>query len=205
MTSPALEAAPLAPARSPAANDEIVLSVRNVSKHYKLWTSPTERLRYSLLSQAHRTLRRVLPTNSPPLTALGRRRAALHEDFTALHEVSFEVRRGESLGILGRNGAGKSTLLQIIAGTLRPSTGHAEVYGRVAALLELGSGFNPEYTGRENVYLNAAIVGFSKAETDAKFDDIAAFADIGQFLGPAGQDVLQRHDGAAGVRGANGR
>ena len=182
MTSPTLEAAPLAPAQARTEENEIVLSIQNVSKHYKLWTSPTVRLRYSLLSQAHRTLRQVLPAGSAPLTALGRRRDALSEDFTALHEVSFEVRRGESLGILGRNGAGKSTLLQIIAGTLRPSTGHVEVYGRVAALLELGSGFNIEYTGRENVYLNAAILGFSKVEVDEKFDDIAGFADIGQFL-----------------------
>ncbi len=182
MTASPLAEAPLAPAAAPTAEDEVVLSVQNVSKHYKLWTSPGERLRYSLLSQAHRTLRRVLPANSAPLNAIGRRRAALHTDFAALHELSFEVRRGESLGILGRNGAGKSTLLQIIAGTLRPSTGHVEVYGRVAALLELGSGFNVEYSGRENVYLNAAILGFSKAEVDAKFDDIAAFADIGQFL-----------------------
>ncbi len=92
------------------------------------------------------------------------------------------MRRGESVGIIGRNGAGKSTLLQIIAGTLQPSTGKVDVYGRVAALLELGSGFNLEYTGRENVYLNAAVLGFTKDEVDAKFDDIAAFADIGQFL-----------------------
>ena len=132
MSSPTLEAAPLALAETRPEENEVVLSVQNVSKHYKLWTSPTERLRYSLLSQAHRTLRRVLPARSAPLEALGRRREALYRDFTALHEVSFEVRRGESLGILGRNGAGKSTLLQIIAGTLRPSTGHIEVYGRVA-------------------------------------------------------------------------
>ncbi len=161
---------------------DIVLSVHRVRKDYRLWASPSVRLRYSLLSQAHRSLRWVMPPGSAPLRAIQRRRDGLYQDFTALHDLSFEVRRGESLGILGRNGAGKSTLLQIIAGTLRPTTGHVAVYGRVAALLELGSGFNVEYSGRENVYLNAAILGFSKAEVDAKFDGIAAFADIGQFL-----------------------
>ena len=173
---------PPAPAMPAGLEGSVVLSVQGVSKHYKLWKSPSERLRYSALSQAHRTLRTVLPEDSAPLGALRRRRDALHRDFTALHELSFEVRRGESLGILGRNGAGKSTLLQIIAGTLRPSTGHVDVYGRVAALLELGSGFNPEYTGRENVYLNASVIGMTRAEVDGKFDGIAAFADIGQFL-----------------------
>ncbi len=181
MSSPSLAALPLPPP-DPQPADDVVLSVRHVSKHYKLWTSPSERLHYSVLSQLHRTLRTVLPKESAPLAALRRRRDSLHQDFTALHDVSFEVRRGESMGILGRNGAGKSTLLQIIAGTLQPSTGSASVYGRVAALLELGSGFNVEFTGRENVYLNASLLGFSKAEVDAKFDDIAAFADIGEFL-----------------------
>ena len=183
MSSTTLEAV-VSPSAVQAKEDanEIILSVRGVSKHYNLWDSPSERLHYSLLSQAHRTLRRVLPSNSGPLEALRRRRDALHKDFMALEELSFDVRRGESLGIIGRNGAGKSTLLQIIAGTLNPSTGYVEVYGRVAALLELGSGFNPEYTGKENVYLNASTLGFSKAEIDAKFDEIAAFADIGQFL-----------------------
>ena len=160
----------------------MVLSVQGVSKHYKLWTSPSERLRYSMLSQMHRTLRSVLPEGSAPLAALRRRRDALHQDFMALEGLSFEVRRGESVGIIGRNGSGKSTLLQIIAGTLRPSTGRVEVFGRVAALLELGSGFNPEFTGRENIYLNASILGLTKDETNRNFDDIAAFADIGQFL-----------------------
>ena len=163
-------------------DDDVILSVHGVSKHYKLWSSPSVRLRYSLLSQAHRTLRQVLPKHSAPLRSLQRRRERLYRDFTALHELSFEVRRGESLGIIGRNGAGKSTLLQLIAGTLRPSTGRVDVYGRVAALLELGGGFNPEFTGRENVYLNASILGLSHEETDARFDDIVAFADIGQFL-----------------------
>ncbi len=160
----------------------MVLSVQGVSKHYKLWTSPSERLRYSALSQLHRTLRSVLPKDSALLAALRRRRDALHQDFMALEGLSFEVRRGQSVGIIGRNGSGKSTLLQIIAGTLRPSTGRVDVYGRVAALLELGSGFNPEFTGRENIYLNASILGLTKEETNRNFDDIAAFADIGQFL-----------------------
>ena len=182
MSPPTLEAVRATSSQNGAATAEAILSVQGVSKHYKLWSSPGDRLHYSALSQAHRTLRGLLPESSAPLTFLRRRRDRLSKDFTALHELSFDVRRGESVGILGRNGAGKSTLLQIIAGTLRPSTGSVEVAGRVAALLELGSGFNLEYTGRENIYLNAAIVGFSKAETDAKFDDIAAFADIGQFL-----------------------
>ena len=182
MSSPTLEIDPLTADAAELEDEDLVLAVHNVSKHYKLWSSPAVRLRYSLLSQAHRTLRTVLPRGSAPLNALERRRNALYQDFVALHELSFEVRRGESLGILGRNGAGKSTLLQIIAGTLQPTTGHVNVYGRVAALLELGSGFNLEFTGRENVYLNASVLGFSRSEVDAKFDDIAAFADIGPFL-----------------------
>ncbi len=160
----------------------VALSVQGVSKQYKLWASPTERLRYSLFSQLHRTLRAALPEGSAALAALRRRRDAWHREFTALQALSFEVRRGESVGIIGRNGSGKSTLLQIIAGTLRPSTGRVRVRGRAAALLELGSGFNPEFTGRENVYLNASILGLTEEETHRKFDAIAAFADIGQFL-----------------------
>jgi lipopolysaccharide transport system ATP-binding protein len=96
--------------------------------------------------------------------------------------VSFSVGRGEAIGIVGRNGAGKSTLLQMIAGTLTPTAGTVEIHGKVAALLELGSGFSPEFTGRENVYLNAALLGLSREETDARFDDIATFADIGSFI-----------------------
>ena len=182
MSSPILETLPAVPPPPEPEDDDVMLAVRGVSKHYKLWTSPSKRLHYSMLSQAHRTLRTVLPKDSAPLAALRKQRESLHQDFTALEELSFEVRRGESLGIIGRNGSGKSTLLQIIAGTLRPSTGRVDVYGRIAALLELGSGFNMEYTGRENIYLNASILGLTKEETNAKFDDIAAFADIGQFL-----------------------
>jgi lipopolysaccharide transport system ATP-binding protein len=184
MSSTTLEAPTLVAAVPVAVSDteDVVLSIEGVSKHYKLWASPSLRLKYSLLSQVHRTLRTVLPTDSAPLTALARQRDALHQDFAALEKLTFQVRRGESVGIIGRNGSGKSTLLQIIAGTLRPSTGRVDVYGRIAALLELGSGFNMEYTGRENVYLNASILGLTEKETNASFDAIVDFADIGQFL-----------------------
>lgn len=103
-------------------------------------------------------------------------------NFYALRDISFVVRQGDSVGIIGRNGSGKSTLLQILAGTLRPTTGEVAVNGSVAALLELGSGFDPEFTGRENVYLSAAIRGLTRRETDAKFAEIAEFADIGEFI-----------------------
>jgi lipopolysaccharide transport system ATP-binding protein len=100
----------------------------------------------------------------------------------ALRGTTFRVRKGEAFGVIGRNGAGKSTLLQIIAGTLQPSNGHCRVNGRVTALLELGSGFNPEFTGRENIYLAGGILGISRAEMDSKFEEIVRFADIGRFI-----------------------
>lgn len=114
--------------------------------------------------------------------ALWRRRKLLHREFWALRNVSFTVQRGESVGIIGRNGCGKSTLLQIIAGTMTPTEGEVRVTGRISALLELGSGFNPEFTGRENVYLNAAILGIPRHEMERRFAEIAAFADIGDFI-----------------------
>jgi len=140
---------------------DTAISVQNVGKCYRIYDRPHDRLKQMFLYQ------------------FGRRYG---REFWALKDVSFEVKKGESVGIIGRNGSGKSTLLQIIAGTLQPTTGSVQVNGRVAALLELGSGFNPEYTGRENVYMNASILGLTRAETDARFDEIAAFADIGQFL-----------------------
>jgi ABC-type polysaccharide/polyol phosphate transport system ATPase subunit len=104
------------------------------------------------------------------------------KEFWAVRDVSLELRRGETLGVIGRNGSGKSTLLQMIAGVLQPTTGQVRVNGRVAAMLELGSGFNPEYSGRENVFLNGAIFGVSRAEMEKRFDAIAAFADIDEFI-----------------------
>ncbi|WP_261379325.1 ATP-binding cassette domain-containing protein [Denitratisoma sp. DHT3] len=146
----------------------MVISIQGLSKSYQLYERPSARLRQFFYPRLQGWLGR------PPRT--------YYRDFWALRDVSFEVRRGETFGIVGRNGAGKSTLLQLIAGTLNPSQGSVAVTGRVAALLELGSGFNPEFTGRENVYLNAALLGFDRAQTDARFDEIAEFAGIGEFM-----------------------
>ncbi|MEQ9359176.1 ABC transporter ATP-binding protein [Coleofasciculus chthonoplastes] len=138
---------------------EIAISLTNVSKCYKRYNRPLDRLKEI-----------VLP---------GKSRA---QAFWALRDINLEVAPGETLGIVGQNGSGKSTLLQIIAGTLTPTTGEVWVNGRVSALLELGSGFNPEFTGRQNVFFNGQILGLSREEIAAKFDNIAAFADIGDFL-----------------------
>jgi lipopolysaccharide transport system ATP-binding protein len=113
---------------------------------------------------------------------LSRAETKFYSEFWALRNLSFEISRGETVGIIGKNGAGKSTLLQIICGTLAPTSGDVETRGRIAALLELGSGFNPEFTGRENVYLNAAVLGLKKSEIDERFDQIAEFAGIGDFI-----------------------
>ena len=139
---------------------DILVSVRSVSKCYHLYQRPQDRL----------------------WQAFWRGRRQYYREFWALRDVSLEIRRGETIGIIGRNGAGKSTLLQMIAGTLTPTSGEISVNGRIAALLQLGSGFNPSFTGRENVFLNGAILGFSEMQIAERFDDIAAFADIGDFL-----------------------
>ncbi|POA55090.1 MULTISPECIES: ABC transporter ATP-binding protein [unclassified Pseudomonas] len=110
------------------------------------------------------------------------RRKQYFREFWALRDISFSVRKGETVGIIGCNGSGKSTLLQIICGTLTPTSGEVQTAGRVAALLELGSGFNPDFSGRENVYMNAAVLGLSREETDTRFSEIEAFADIGSFI-----------------------
>lgn len=142
---------------------DIVIRTAGLSKCYNIYDQPRNRLLQGL-------------------QALWRGKTQYARKFWALSDISFEVKRGECLGILGRNGAGKSTLLQLIAKTLEPTSGAVEVKGMVAALLELGSGFNPEFTGRENVYLNASILGLRDEEIERKFDDIAAFADIGDFI-----------------------
>ena len=159
-------------------SSDTVIKVDRVSKAYTIWSSPSARLHGPLLGQVGQMP--FLPTSVRDWCGAHSRQS--FKNFYALKNISFTVARGESLGIIGRNGSGKSTLLQIIAGTLMPTEGDVTVNGSVAALLELGSGFNPEFTGRENVYMNTAIRGMSREETDAKFDEITDFADIGDFI-----------------------
>ena len=139
---------------------DAAISVKNLTKTYRIFGHPGDRIKQAF--------------------TLGRVR--FHREFTALKDVSFEIKRGETVGIIGRNGSGKSTLLQLICGILKPSSGSVKINGRVSALLELGAGFNPEFTGRENVYFQGAVMGLKRFEIDARFGQIAAFADIGEFI-----------------------
>ena len=138
---------------------EVAISLNNVSKSFRRYARPVDRLKEI-----------VIPSKT------------YCDDFWALREINLEILKGETVGILGRNGSGKSTLLQIIAKTLTPTTGKVNVEGRVSALLELGSGFNPEFTGKQNVFFNGQILGLTQKEVENKFDEIAAFADIGDFI-----------------------
>lgn len=143
-------------------SSESVICISGISKSFPVYEKPHHRLM--------QMLRR------------GGAKHSFYKEFHALRHIDFEIRKGEALGILGRNGSGKSTLLQIICGILTPSHGEVIVRGRIAALLELGAGFNPDFTGRENVYLNGSVLGLTRSEIDARFDEIAAFADIGDFI-----------------------
>jgi lipopolysaccharide transport system ATP-binding protein len=148
--------------------DRLAIRVRGLAKHYMLY----DRSEHRLLQMTVPRLQRLL----------GMRQRRYYQEFVALRDVDFEVWRGETVGIVGRNGSGKSTLLQTICGNLAPTHGEVHVHGRIAALLELGAGFNPEFTGRENVYLNSAILGIPRNVTEARFPEIEAFAGIGEFI-----------------------
>ena len=141
--------------------DEIAIKVEDLTKIYKLYDKPTDRLKESL--------------------GLSRNKV-LSKDHYALQHVSFDVKKGETIGIIGTNGSGKSTILKIITGVLNPTGGNLTVNGRISALLELGAGFNMEYTGIENIYLNGTMIGFTREEIEKKIDDILEFADIGEFI-----------------------
>ena len=139
---------------------DIAIEVSHVTKQYKLYDKPMDRLKESL----------------------GLSRKKRYKEIYALKDVSFNVRRGECVGIIGTNGSGKSTILKIITGVLNPTEGSVAVRGRISALLELGAGFNQEYTGLENIYVNGTVMGFSREEVDARLNDIISFADIGDFI-----------------------
>ncbi len=139
---------------------DVVIAADGVSKIYAVFDSPLDRLKQGIF----------------------RGRRQFYHEFTALRDVSFSVHKGDTLGIVGRNGSGKSTLLQLLCGTLTPTAGAVHVNGTISALLELGTGFNPNFTGKENIYLNAAILGLSKKETTERYDAITAFADIGAYI-----------------------
>ena len=140
--------------------NSVVISLNNVSKSYKLYESPADRLKESL-------------------HPFGKK---YHKKFTALHNINLEVSSGEILGIIGKNGSGKSTLLKLITGVLTPSAGKVETKGKISALLELGAGFNPDFTGVENIYFYSMILGLERKQIDEIFDDIVAFADIGVYM-----------------------
>lgn len=141
-------------------NNNIAIKVENITKVYQLYDKPQDRLK----------------------EVLNPFKKSYHHDFYALNDVSFEMKKGETVGIIGRNGAGKSTLLKIITGVLTPTNGNVEVNGKIASLLELGAGFNPELTGLENIYLNGTLMGFTHEEMEGKVDTILEFADIGDFI-----------------------
>jgi lipopolysaccharide transport system ATP-binding protein len=144
----------------PMSSDDTVISVRNLTKTYRMFSHPGDRLKQAMTFGS----------------------CKYHTAFTALDHVSFDVTRGETIGVIGRNGSGKSTLLQIVCGVLKPTLGVVHTQGKLAALLELGAGFNPEFTGRENIYFQAALMGLSEHEINDRFDRIVEFADIGDFL-----------------------
>ncbi len=149
-------------------SNQVAIKVKNLIKCYHIYDNPRDRLKQFVVPRLQR-----LAWQNPK---------QYFREFWALKGVSFEVKKGETVGIIGRNGSGKSTLLQMICGTLTPTSGSIQTHGRVAALLELGSGFNPEFTGRENVYMNASVLGLNNQEIDSRFDDIVAFSDIGDFI-----------------------
>lgn len=149
-------------------SESLSIHVKGLSKRYEIYAQPADRLKQMVMPRLARTV--------------GKRQRTYFKEFWALRDVTFDVRRGETVGIVGRNGSGKSTLLQMVCGTLHPTGGVVNVHGRIAALLELGAGFNPEFTGRENVYLSGLLYGIQESELRKRFQSIVDFADIGDFI-----------------------
>src|SRR5690606_38865843 len=149
-------------------SNESTINVTGLSKCYNIYSKPADRLKQSIVPRVFSLLGRPLPI--------------YYREFWALKDLNMDVKKGETVGIIGRNGSGKSTLLQMICRTLTPTHGAIETKGRITARLELCSGFNPEFTGRENVFLNGAILGLSQAEIEDRFDATTAFGDICEFI-----------------------
>lgn len=149
-------------------SEPVVMTLDNIGKCFQIYSHPRDRLKQFLLPPARRMI--------------GLQQRSYAREFWALRHISIEIKKGEAIGVVGKNGSGKSTLLQIMTGVLAPTEGEIQTRGRIAALLELGSGFNPEFTGRENVYLNGSLLGFKRSEIEHRFDNIAGFADIGDFI-----------------------
>ena len=149
-------------------SENLIIRIDNLCKHFKIYNSPRSRIKQLIYPYIWQLF--------------GQKPKQYFREFWALKNISVDIKKGETVGIIGRNGSGKSTLLQIICGTLSPTSGTVSVRGRIAALLELGSGFNPDFTGRENVYMNATILGLSTVEIDTRFHKIVEFADIGEFI-----------------------
>ncbi|HRH92119.1 MAG TPA: ABC transporter ATP-binding protein, partial [Agitococcus sp.] len=152
-----------------SSNSDIAISVNGLSKCYQIYNKPNDRLKQFFIPRMQSLLKQSVKQ--------------YYREFWALKDVSFEVKRGETVGIVGRNGSGKSTLLQLICGTLTPTAGQVSVNGRIAALLELGAGFNSEFSGRENIYLNGAILGINSKEMEKKVSAILSFSELGDFIG----------------------
>ena len=165
MTTPTDSYSPDQPTGAHGHNDLIAIEALDLSKCYRIYQHPRDRLRQAIWPRNRRG-----------------QRIQLYREFWALQPLSFSLERGRTLGVMGRNGSGKSTLLQLLCGTLTPTTGAVKCRGRIGALLELGSGFNPDFSGLENIYLNAALLGLKRQEVDAQIDNILGFADIGEFV-----------------------
>ncbi len=149
-------------------SSDFAIRIKNVSKCYQIYDAPRDRLKQFIFPRLQRLLRR--------------KPKQYYREFWALKDVSFEVKKGETMGVIGRNGSGKSTLLQLVCGTLAPTTGEIQINGRVAALLELGAGFNPEFTGRENARMNMSILGLNQASVELRLDEVIRFAEIDDFI-----------------------
>ncbi|MES2823714.1 MAG: ABC transporter ATP-binding protein [Pseudomonadota bacterium] len=163
-------------------SNDCVIKVSKLSKCFQIYEKPEDRLKQSLFPR----LQKLVGLNTKNY----------YQEFWALKDINIEIKKGETVGIVGKNGSGKSTLLQIICGILNATLGTVETKGRIAALLELGSGFNPEFTGKENIYLNGALLGLSKVEIDNKYNDILNFADIGDFI----DQPLKTYSSGMGIR-----